>query len=126
VSFANWTRALAGRDRLVVAIDRFLQDFDAFLCPAVIAPAFPHSPPRTPFPVDDQLVESRYVDHYLYPFNMTGHPGLVVPAGQTDDGLPIGVQLVGRRWQDEHLLAAGRTIVSVIGGFRAPPEPAQT
>ena len=121
-TLAQWMRALERRDALVRAIDEFLCDFDAFLCPSVISTAFPHSPPRSPIPVDEQMVESRYVDHYLYPFNMTGQPALVLPAGPADDGLPIGIQLVGRRWMDEDLLAAAQAVVSVIGGVRAPPE----
>jgi amidase len=121
-TLANWARALARRDRLITAIDGFLSEFDVFLSPAVISPAFVHSAPRMPFLVDDELVESRYVDHYLFPFNMTGHPALVIPAGCTEEGLPIGVQLVGRRWEDERLLATARVFVSVIGGFRAPPD----
>jgi len=122
-TFASWARVLARRDRLITAIDGLLSEFDAFLCPAVISPAFTHSEPRTPFRVDEQLVESRYVDHYLFPFNLTGHPALAIPAGHSEEGLPVGVQLVGRRWRDEHLLAAAQAIVSVMGGFRAPPEP---
>lgn len=46
-----------------------------------------------------------------------------MPAGQADDGLAVGVRLVGRRWLDDSLLAAEQTAVSIIGGFRAPPEP---
>jgi amidase len=121
-TLAQWTRVLGRRDNLLIAIDALLTEFDAFLCPAVISTAFRHSAPRSPIPVDEQLVESRYVDHYLYPFNMTGHPAVVLPAGLADDGLPIGVQLVGRRWADERLLEAARAVVSMIGGFRAPPE----
>jgi len=122
-TLAGWARVLARRDRLITAIDGLLGAFDAFLCPAVISPAFTHSEPRAPFPVDEQLVESRYVDHYLYPFNLTGHPALAIPAGHSEEGLPVGVQLVGRRWGDEHLLAVAQAVVSVVGGFRAPPEP---
>lgn len=119
----NWARVLAQRDGLISAIDGLFKKFDVFLCPAVISPAFQHCPPRTPFPVDEELVESRYVDHYLYPFNLTGHPALAIPAGSTEDGLPIGAQLIGQRWHDEHLLATAQTIVSVVGDFRRPPEP---
>jgi amidase len=122
-SMANWARVQDRLDQVVVAMDALLSDFDAFLCPCVIAPAFEHSAPRSPFPVDGELVESRFVDHYLFPFNMTGHPAVALPAALAD-GLPIGVQLVGRRWGDERLLATAGAVVSVIGGFRAPPEPA--
>ncbi len=120
-TLAQWARVLERRDSLLVAIDALLTEFDAFLCPAVISTAFPHSAPRSPIPVDEQLIGSRYVDHYLYPFNMTGHPALVLPAGLADDALPVGVQLVGRRWADGQLLETARAVVSVIGGFRAPP-----
>jgi len=43
------------------------------------------------------------------------------PAGLADNGLPVGIQLVGRRWADERLLATARAVVTVIGRFRAPP-----
>jgi len=41
-----------------------------------------------------------------YPFNFTGHPAASVPAGFTDEGLPIGMQIVGRRFADKTVLAA--------------------
>ena len=121
-TLANWARVQARRDELVIAIDQLLSQYDAFLCPSVIAQAFEHSEPRTPFLVDEELVESRFVDHYLFPFNMTGHPAVALPATLSPDGLPIGVQLVGRRWGDERLLATAQAVAAVIGGFRAPPE----
>ena len=40
------------------------------------------------------------------PFNATGHPALSVPAG-VSDGLPVGMQIVGRRWRDEDVLKVG-------------------
>ncbi len=117
----DWVRVLDRRDQLVSELERSFDDFDAFLCPAVMTTAFPHSPPRSPIPVDGEEIDSRYVDHYLYPFNLTGHPALVVPAGLDDEGLPIGVQLVGPRWGEERLLRVAETVTEVIGGFRAPP-----
>ncbi len=126
LTLADWARVCARRDQLIVAIDTLLSEFDAFLCPAVISPAFVHNEPGTPFPVDGQMVESRYADHYLFPFSLTGHPAIALPAGLSEEQLPIGVQLVGRRWADEHLLATAQAVVSVIGGFRRPPEPFDT
>jgi Asp-tRNA(Asn)/Glu-tRNA(Gln) amidotransferase A subunit family amidase len=41
-----------------------------------------------------------------YPLNYTGHPAVSVPAGFTDDGLPVGLQIVGQRFDDEAVLAA--------------------
>ena len=43
---------------------------------------------------------------FTFPFNLTGHPAASVPAGWTADGLPIGLQIVGRRWRDDVVLRA--------------------
>jgi amidase len=116
-------RVLGHRDALIGALESLLTRVDAFVSPAGICTAFPHSAPRSPILLDDgALVSSRYVDHYLYPFNFTGSPCVVIPAGLADDGLPVGVQLVGARWKDERLLAIAEAVSREIGGFVAPPE----
>ena len=43
---------------------------------------------------------------FLYPFNLSGQPAASIPCGWTDDGLPIGLQMVGRRFRDARLLQA--------------------
>jgi amidase len=121
VSAADTARLLALRDQAISSADAALVGFDAFLSPACISVAFPHSAPRSPIAVDGEEVESRFVDHYLYPWNLTGHPAVVIPAGLSEEGLPIGVQLVGRRWADEDLLAVAGIVGELTGGFRAPP-----
>lgn len=52
---------------------------------------------------------------------MTGHPVVVIFVGQTKNGLPIGIQIVGKRWQDLELLAIAEKIDQVIGNFQHPP-----
>ena len=46
---------------------------------------------------------------------------VLIPIGRDDQGLPMGVQLVGRRWDDERLLAIATTLAEVAGPFRRPP-----
>jgi aspartyl-tRNA(Asn)/glutamyl-tRNA(Gln) amidotransferase subunit A len=57
------------------------------------------------------------------PINVTGHPALSVPCGLTAGGLPIGLQLVGRQFDEATLLRIGRAFeaVSPLAG-RQPPE----
>jgi amidase len=117
-----WIKVQAARDALVRAIDDVLsRRFDAFLCPAANGNAFVHSSPRAPFEIDGCLVDSRFVDHYLFPFNLLGNPCVVLPAGLAPDGLPVGVQLVGPRYGDEALLAVARAVDMVTMGYRKPP-----
>src|SRR5690606_24651519 len=55
-------------------------------------------------------------------FNLTGHPAAVIPLEISRDGLPIGVQIVGKRWDDMRLLAITRALAGLTGGFRKPPD----
>jgi amidase len=114
-------RALAGRDMVVTKLERFFDEVDAFLSPASIATAFPHAPHYSPIPVDGEPVPSRWVDHYVYPFSLTGHPAVVVPVSLADDGLPVGAQLVGPRWGDERLVAIAESVAEVAGALPRPP-----
>ena len=124
LGLADWMRVVDRRDRLIQGIDRTLTNcFDMFLCPAAILNAFEHSPPRSPFSADGEMVDTRFVDHYLFPFNLLGNPAVVIPAGTDEDHLPIGLQLVGARFHDEELLACARAVDEVVGGYRAPPDP---
>ena len=53
-------------------------------------------------------------------FDLTGFPAGVVRAGTSSDGLPIGVQLVGRPWRDDVVLAAMAHLEKEIGAFEPP------
>ena len=54
-------------------------------------------------------------------FNYTGHPAVVLPYTRDRDGLPIGVQAVGRRWDESRLLAIAAALSDLSGGFQRPP-----
>ena len=54
-------------------------------------------------------------------FNYSGHPAIAMPCGLDGDGLPIGVQLVGKRWSESRLLGGCASAVAADGGFRRPP-----
>jgi amidase len=117
---ADQARALAGRDQAIHDWEALLAEVDVFMCPLVPVTAFPHCAPGTPLDVDGVQVESWRIDHFLYPFNFTGHPSAALPAGLDAEGLPLGVQLVARRWADEALLASASAIDAVIQGYRRP------
>ena len=53
-------------------------------------------------------------------FNLTGWPVAVVPCGLDQAGLPAGVQVIGRPWQDHEVLAVAKAIETALGGYRAP------
>jgi len=122
----DYMTTLMHRDRLIAALDTFLGGFDAFLCPVAMTPAFTHRPNRAPVAVNGVDVGGWTASFgYTAPFAVTGNPVLVLPiAWERWDGtamLPIGVQVVGRRWAESRLFAIGRALEQVTGGFRRPP-----
>jgi amidase len=57
--------------------------------------------------------------------NLTGLPGLAAPAGLDEQGLPVGIQIVGPLWSEIRLLEIARALeqAEVLPGFQAPPSP---
>ena len=93
----------------------FLRDFDAIVCPVS-----PWCAPEHGFEPDERYVAWSHAMAY----NLTGWPGVVVRAGTSDEGLPIGVQIVARPWREDVAFALARCIESALGGYRPPPETA--
>jgi len=76
----------------------------------------------TPVEVDERkLPYFLATTAFTCPFNLTGHPAVVLPLAITKEGLPIGVQVLGRRWSEPALLALAKQLSLVTGAFRAPP-----
>lgn len=122
LTLQDYLEQLRKRSELITALEVFFEDWDALICPVMAVPAFPHQTPETPILVDDQVIEYRVATmSHNVPFNLTGHPVVVLPVGRSRDGLPIGVQVVGRRWGEMELLAVAKTLVEVIGPFQRPP-----
>ncbi|RUX96428.1 MULTISPECIES: amidase [unclassified Mesorhizobium] len=118
---SRWFEALARRDRSILAWDRFFENWDALLCPVAMTTAFPHCEPGTPIKLDGKEQSYWMLPAYGAVFNYSGHPALSIPCGLDSAGLPIGLQLVGRRWSEERLLGIARAIEPLAGGFRRPP-----
>jgi len=101
----QFTDAVMGRKALYNAAWRFFRRYDLLLTPTLTVPPFEHGI-QGPTTVDGQEVEPFSWLSFTFPFNMTGQPAATVPAGFTDAGLPIGLQIVGRRLDDALVLRA--------------------
>src|SRR5271170_4617084 len=98
---------------------RQMETFPILICPACAVPAFRHG--EREWMVQGRKVEYLKAMSYSQWFNLLGNPAAVVPVGRSPEGLPIGVQIVGRPWEDEAVLAVAAKIEAASGGFRRPP-----
>ena len=92
---------------------------DLFLCPTTPMPAFPHGQRR--FNIDGETIMARHALRATLPWDLTGSPALSVPFGLSPEGLPIGVQLVGRHFDEPTLLRAAAALESSRGDYHRPP-----
>ncbi|MEO8285844.1 MAG: amidase [Chloroflexota bacterium] len=112
-TMVEYLTALDVRDKIVRVWDAFLEKWDLLLCPVTMTTAFPHCAMESSLQVDGEAVNYWRAVGHSAPFNFTGHPAAVVPVARDSDGLPIGVQLVGRRWGEAHLLGAAARVAEV-------------
>ncbi|MCE2483737.1 MAG: amidase [Alphaproteobacteria bacterium] len=107
VSGAAYLETRARKLAYVEAVHRFFEEWDLLLTPAVSVPAFPAErlqPAHWPAHPWDWIMWAEF----SYPFNFSQNPAASVPCGVTDAGLPVGLQIVGRRFADLTVLQAAR------------------
>jgi aspartyl-tRNA(Asn)/glutamyl-tRNA(Gln) amidotransferase subunit A len=110
----NFTDADRQRKAMCNKMWRFMANYDLLLTPTLAVPPFPvHM--QGPEIIDGRMVRSADWLCFTFPANLTGQPAASVPAGSTKDGLPVGLQIVGRHLDD-------RTVLRASGAFeRARP-----
>jgi amidase len=119
----DYFSALDRRDEFIRAWEQFFAKHDALICPVMTTTAFPHCERGTPVDVDGTPQPYDLLAGYCRPFNLTGHPVITMPIGQDGNGLPIGVQVVGARWSEAHLLGIAMEIHDTVAGVGYNPPP---
>ena len=104
------TELLERADAIRAAFRRWLADVDAMVCPVMPQAAIRHG----------ESTADWFGDTYSDVHNLTGLPAVAVRGGSTDEGLPIGVQLVAKPWREDLALAAARVVETASGGWRRP------
>jgi Asp-tRNA(Asn)/Glu-tRNA(Gln) amidotransferase A subunit family amidase len=119
LSATDLLNTLLMRDALRAAFLAKMENFPILLCPACAIPAFKHG--ERNWIISGRNVEYLKAMSYSQWFNLLGNPAAVVPVGKSPDGLPIGVQIVGRPWEEEAVLVIAAKIEEACGGFHPPP-----
>ena len=104
---ADLAAALEQRARYTAAMDGFFERHDLLITPTMPCPPF-RAGADQPGWVAGRPTEYLSWTAFTYPFNVTGQPAASVPCGRDSDGLPVGLQIVGRRGEDALVLRAAR------------------
>jgi amidase len=109
---------LSARDRMRAALLRQMEEFPVLLAPACGVPAWRHGERR--WPAGEKSIGLFEAMMPVTPFNLLGLPAVVIPYGQREDGMPAGIQLVGRPYEEELLLEIAIQLEQARGRFPSP------
>jgi amidase len=104
--------------RIRAAYDAALEDVDVLVLPT--QPMRATVIPPADAPIEEYVARALEMLCNTAPFDVTGHPAISVPA-EVDDDRPIGMMIVGKRWDEKGVLTFARAYESVVGGFPVPP-----
>jgi Asp-tRNA(Asn)/Glu-tRNA(Gln) amidotransferase A subunit family amidase len=107
------------RDRLRATLVQWMAETPLLIAPVGATPAYAHGTHK--IKVGDLTMSTFRAFSYSQTFNVFDLPVVVIPAGRTAAGLPIGVQIVGRPFAEETVLAAAAIVEEALGGWQAPP-----
>ncbi len=106
---SHWTRWDLYRSKLI----NFMKDYDVIICPVTSFPAILNNQSFT----DPEHFSSV---NYLTAYSLMGWPSVVIRAGTSDEGLPIGIQIIAKYWCDHIALQVASYIEKTIGGWQIP------
>lgn len=124
ILFTAWQRENRQRLAFRALWQHYFKDVDVFLSPVAFVPAFPHdhTEPRQNRILNTSSGPRNYMDlrKWISIASLTGCPATVAPVGVTQDGLPVGIQIMGPFWEDATTIQFAELLSMETGGFRRP------
>jgi len=105
-------RALDQREKIYGIISQIFQTYDILITPTTAIPAFGLGmmfPPK----INEKNVSPTGWQAFSFPFNLTGHPAASIPCGRSSEGLPIGMQIVGNRFEELKILQVSKAFEEI-------------
>jgi amidase len=130
-SIEKYMIAMNIQDTMITIMENFLNEYDVFICPVSSLKAFKHHTPsksygnfsiyNNPLPVNNEEIHYYMATQaYTTPFTLTESPVLSMPIALSKDSLPIGIQVIGKRYEDFKLLEIGKVLDDFSEKFYFP------
>lgn len=110
------------RKIIIAEWEKFFMKYDFLICPVMPMPAIKKCPMGSAIDIDG--IETNYwvSGSYALMVNALGLPSITIPLGLNDEGLPIGVQVVGKYFSEPQLIHFAKLLESITPGFIKPKE----
>jgi Asp-tRNA(Asn)/Glu-tRNA(Gln) amidotransferase A subunit family amidase len=118
MNYDEFLHACSERDQVRAEILRQMEDVDVLLSPVSSGPAFRHGEGNWRRGEKECYLDTMRFSQWL---NLAGLPGAAVPMGFSKEGLPLGVQVIGRPWEEELVLAVAEQLEKGRGEWQRPP-----
>ena len=118
LTYDDFLKACGERDSLRGEILRQMEEVTILLSPVSAGPAFKHGEGNWRAGAKENYRQTMRYSQWL---NLAGFPGVAVPVGMSREGSPIGVQVIGRPYEEELVLAVAEKIEAARGAWVAPP-----
>ncbi len=105
-------RAEIEREVIYDNVCKHFKEYDILITPTMACPAFELGV-SSPSEIDGKKVSLGAWSPYTHPFNMTGHPAASIPCGWSTEGLPIGMQIIGKRFDEVTVLQVSKAFEEI-------------
>lgn len=119
MTYEAFLNAWVNRDRLRSKLLGQMETYRILLSPVAAVPAFRHG--ERGWRAGDIDVPYSKAFSYATIYNLLGNPAAAAPVGRSAEGLPIGVQIIGRPFEDALVVAVARKLEEAMGGWQPPP-----
>lgn len=113
-----YAKASNVRPRINAALDAALTEYDVLCYPTL--PYRAKKIPSSDAPIEEYVARAWDMMPNTQVTNVTGHPDLTIPVAQ-GEGLPVGMSIVGKQWDERTVLRVGRAYETIVGGFELSP-----
>ena len=120
-SFLGYSTIMGKRAEVISEWERYFEEHDFLVCPMGFGPAMKRCKIGNPILYDSKkIIYLNYVWPFNACFNASGHPAIAIPMGIGEEGLPMGVQVVGPYWSEPDLIHFAKLMSQFTPGFIKP------
>lgn len=117
----HYGEVMLQRSMITQRWESFFKEYDFLICPVAFGPSYKRCAVGSRLTYDGkEMVYIKYVWPYVGCFNASGNPSVAIPLGLGAEGLPLGVQIVGRYWSEPELLHFANKVAALTNGFVKP------